>query len=62
MESGHDAFELLNSVQSCIPRHRCHSVKIDDVVAPPIPPFSCICTLRYYADKSLLNPPKIRLF
>ena len=27
-----------------------------------IPPFSCICTPRYYADKSLLNPPKIRLF
>lgn len=25
-------------------------------------PISCICTLRYYTDKSLLNPPKIRLF
>jgi len=28
----------------------------------PTPPFSCICTLHYYADESLLKRPKIRPF
>ena len=26
------------------------------------PPFSCICTLRYYYDRNLLNRPVLRLF
>jgi hypothetical protein len=28
----------------------------------PPPPFSCICTPRYYYDKDLLNQPNFGLF
>ncbi|EFI52853.1 hypothetical protein AfiDRAFT_0840 [Afipia sp. 1NLS2] len=34
----------------------------EDPRAQAIPPFSCICTLRCYYDRNLLNEPDLSLF